>query len=206
MDKIRQIESNASDNWRKFLSGDQEALGSIFREYFADLLAYGTKIIRSDDLVKDQIQELFVRLWERRSLLVDVRNVRVYLLISLKNDLLQSAKLNRKTAGLKDKTNPFVISSEDFIIEREQEKELAGRVTSIMERLTARQREVIYLRFYMSLDFQQLAEVLNMNIQSVRNLLSRTLEKIRKEANDNGIHPSGKIELLLLCLFGHYKV
>ncbi len=193
---------DASDSWRKFLAGDREALGRIFRGCFSDLLAYGTKITGSDELVKDQIQDLFVRLWERRSALGEVRNVRVYLLISLKNDLWQSAKEKGKSPVWNDQMKPFAISSEDFMIEREQEKELAEKIAAYLERLTARQREVIYLRFYMNLDFPQLAEVLDMNIQSVRNLLFRTLEKIRKEIDDNDTRQSGNIELILVALFG----
>ena len=188
--------------WQKFLDGDREALGAIFSQYFSDLFAYGMKIIASDDLVKDHIQELFVRLWEKRSQLGIVRNVKVYLLVSLKNDLLQTIRNNRyDTLDRSTKSNQFVISFEDFIIEKEQETELAQKVASCLEKLTARQREVIYLRFYHNLDFPHLAEVMEMNIQSVRNLLFRTLEKIRREVDGNDIQQFGNIELILFNLF-----
>ena len=201
--RFNQIDSVASKNWEKFLDGDREALGNIFRQFFPELVAYGMKIIASDDLVKDHVQELFVRLWEKRSQLKVVQNVKVYLLISLKNDLLQTIRSNRHNAlDLTVQNSLFVISSEDFIIEKEQEIELAEKVAFCLEKLTARQREVIYLRFYMNLDFPHLAEVMGMNVQSVRNLLFRTLEKIRKEVDDTDIQQSGNIELILFNLFG----
>ncbi|MDD4192832.1 MAG: sigma-70 family RNA polymerase sigma factor [Mangrovibacterium sp.] len=189
-------------NWQEFLGGDREALGNIFRRYFSDLFAYGLKILASDDVVKDHIQELFVRLWEKRSRLGMVRNVKVYLLISLKNDLLQSMRNKRR-----DRLDPavagsqFAISFEDLLIEKEQAAELAQKVASCLGTLTARQREVVYLRFYHNLDFPQLAEVMEMNVQSVRNLLFRTLEKLRKEVDNSGIQQCGNIELILFGLF-----
>jgi RNA polymerase sigma factor (sigma-70 family) len=204
MDHFNKIGSDNFNNWQKFLDGDREALGNIFRRYFPDLVAYGMKIIPSDDVVKDHIQELFARLWEKRSRLGAVQNVKVYLLISLKNDLLQTGRktrydpLNRTTED-----SQFVISFEDFLIEKEQEVALAKQVASCLEKLTARQREVIYLRFYHNLDFLQLAEILEMNVQSVRNLLFRSLEKIRKEVDGGDIHQSGNIGLILFNLFAH---
>ncbi len=201
MDQFNQTGTDVF-NWQEFLGGDREALGNIFRRYFSDLFAYGMKIIVSDDLVKDHIQELFVRLWEKRSQLGMVRNVKVYLLISLKNDLLQSMRNNRR-----DRLDPavagsqFAISFEDLIIEKEQEAELAQKVASCIETLTARQREIIYLRFYHNLDFPHVAEVMEMNVQSVRNLLFRTLEKLRKEVDNSDTQQCGNIELLLFSLF-----
>jgi len=207
MNRFKQIDSIISNNWQKFLDGDREALGSIFREYFRDMVAYGMKIIGSDDLVKDHVQELFIRLWEKRSQLGVVQNVKVYLLISLRNDLLKTIRNNRhNTLDFTVQNTLFVISSEDFIIEQEQELELVKKVSSCLEKLTDRQREVIYLRFYMNLDFLNLAEMMEMNVQSVRNLLFRALEKIRKEIDDSDIQQSGNIELILLGLFGHRNI
>ncbi len=206
MDRFYQTSSDPAVSWQEFLEGDREALGNIFRWYFSDLVAYGTKIIGSDDLVKDHIQELFVRLWEKRLQLGEVKNVKVYLLISLKNSLLQDLRNNHyDELGPEIKNNLFVISSEDFLIKKEQESELAGKVAACLEKLTARQREMIYLRFYLNLDFIHLAEVMEMNVQSVRNLLFRTLEKIRQEV-DGSDFQSGNIELILIALFGNYMV
>ncbi|WP_430974406.1 RNA polymerase sigma factor [Sunxiuqinia rutila] len=199
------MDIDSSKNWLTFLEGDRDALGRLFRLYFSDLLAYGMKFIPSDDSVKDHIQNLFVRLWEKRTQLRPVGNVKVYLLISLKHDLLQSLKAEQPKKKLEEIMDAgwFEISVEDFMVEREQEAELSQKVVSCLEQLTSRQREVIYLRFYHNFDFPNIAEIMEMNIQSVRNLLFRTLEKIRKEVGESDIHQPGNIELILLSLFGH---
>lgn len=202
---LKKIEIDSSKSWLRFLEGDRDALGSLFRLFFSELLAYGRKFIPSDDLVKDHIQNLFVRLWEKRSQLRAVGNVKVYLLISLKHDLLQSLKAEKPRKELDERMDAgwFEISVEDFMVEKEQEAELAQKVASCLAQLTARQREVIYLRFYHNFDFPNIAEIMDMNIQSVRNLLFRTLEKIRKEVGGSDIQQAGNIELILLSLYGH---
>lgn len=189
-------------NWQEFIDGNREALGNIFKLYFEDMVAYGMKIVPSEDTVKDHIQELFVRLWEKWFQLVPVRNVKVYLLICVKNDLLQTSRNNASAKNkLPDEADQFSISVEDFLIEKEEDSALAWKIASSLEKLTARQREVIYLRFYHNMDFPQLAEMMEMNVQSIRNLLFRALEKIRGEVSGSEKHQASNIEFILYNLF-----
>ena len=48
--------------------------------------------------------------------------------------------------------------------------------------LTERQKEIIYFRFVNDMSFEEISEVMEVTIQSARNLLTRSLVKIRKES------------------------
>ena len=52
-----------------------------------------------------------------------------------------------------------------------------------MKGLTGRQKEIIYLRFIHEMSFEEISEIMKINIQSARNLLFRSMEKIRKESS-----------------------
>lgn len=189
-------------NWTLFKDGDQEALGKIFEFYFQELYFYGLKIIPIPDMVKDVIQEMFVHLWDRRENIGDVKNVKPYLLVTLRNELIHASKRNRVTEiELGSKSEPFTLAAEDFIIDQENSKELNQGLVSSLNTLSERQREIIMLRFYHNLGFTELAEVLEMNVQSVRNLLFRALAKIRKDLKDTGFHSSDNIEIILFTFF-----
>jgi RNA polymerase sigma factor (sigma-70 family) len=189
-------------NWVLYKNGNQEALGEIFQTYFQELYFYGLKIIAVPDLVKDIIQELFVKLWDRKESIGEVTNVKAYLLVSLRNDLIHTIKNNRLIdSEFSKKAEPFTLSAEDFIINEEDSNELKDRLVTSLNRLSERQREVIVLRFYHNLGFDQLAEVMEMNTQSVRNLLFRALQSIRIEIKDSGFHSPENIEIILFHLF-----
>jgi DNA-directed RNA polymerase specialized sigma24 family protein len=70
-----------------------------------------------------------------------------------------------------------------------------------MDGLTDRQREVILLRFFHGLEFHEISQVLQMNIQSVRNLLFRSLDKIRKDLSDQGVTSVDNVEMFLFTIF-----
>ena len=153
-------------------------------------------------MVKDLIQELFVKLWERRESIGDVVNVKAYLLVSLRNELIHASKNNRLSdSTLSEKAGLFILAAEDFMIIEEDSKELKLRLVAVLNKLSDRQREVIMLRFYHNLSFEELAEVMEMNTQSVRNLLFRALERIRKDLKDTGFHSPENIEIILFHFF-----
>ena len=188
--------------WIRYKNGDQEALGKLFQTYFQELYFYGLKIVALPDLVKDLIQELYVRLWDSKDSVGDVANIKAYLLVSLRNELIHASKNNRLVElELGKKIEPFILSTEDFIISEEDSMELKMRLVDSLNKLSERQREVIMLRFYHNLGFNEMAEVLEMNTQSVHNLLFRALESIRKDLKDKGFHNSENIEIILFHFF-----
>ena len=187
--------------WALFKEGDKDALGKIFQTYYKELYFYGLKIISVPELVKDVIQEIFVRLWENRDSLGHVTKVKSYLLVALRNELIHASKKNRLWEVNDIKVEPFTITIEDFLINEEDSMLLNKRLVSSLNMLSERQREVIVLRFYHNLTFEELGEILEMNIQSVRNLLFRALEKVRNDLKDIGFHGTENIELILFALF-----
>ncbi len=187
--------------WARFKEGDKDALGKIFQAYYKELYFYGLKIISVPELVKDVIQEVFVRLWENKNNLGHITKVKSYLLVALRNELVHASKKNRISEFDDLLAERFTITIEDFLISEEDSKQLNERLVVSLNKLSERQREVIVLRFYHNLSFEDLSEVLDMNIQSVRNLLFRALEKVRSDLKDIGFHDAENIELILFSLF-----
>jgi RNA polymerase sigma factor (sigma-70 family) len=59
---------------------------------------------------------------------------------------------------------------------------LSDEVMYLLRGLTERQKEIIYFRFVNDMSFEEISEVMEVTIQSARNLLTRSLVKIRKES------------------------
>jgi RNA polymerase sigma factor (sigma-70 family) len=65
------------------------------------------------------------------------------------------------------------------MISSQTEKETQQKVIKLLNQLTTRQRHVIYLRYFEELEFETIARIMNMQVQSVRNLISRGLLQLR---------------------------
>jgi len=198
--------NHLQDAWSNFKSGDFASLGILFEAHYQELFYYGIKIVAMPELVKDTIQDLFADVWERRKNMASVENIKAYLIISLRRELVRRISKTRKESPAD--TNialQFSFSAEDFMISDEENRNHSKLLTQSMEGLTDRQREVILLRFFHGLEFPEISQVLEMNIQSVRNLLFRSLDKIRKDMSDQGVTGVENVEMFLWFVFGKKK-
>ena len=187
--------------WQKFKQGDYNLLGEIFQNQYNELFYYGLKIIPMSELVKDTIQDIFVGIWARRQKMKEINNLRTYLFISLRRELIRRAEKLREERLTATISEPFTFSAEDFMVLEENSSEASRQLMQSIGKVTERQREVILLRFSHELEFQEIAMIMEMNVQSVRNLLFRALEKIRNDLKDKGFREAGNIELFLFRIF-----
>jgi RNA polymerase sigma factor (sigma-70 family) len=173
---------NESYWWSLFLQGDKHAFSEIFLACHDDLFRYGMKLARDPEMVNDCIQNLFLKLWKNRNNLKPVREIKPYLFRSLRNHIIDILELKRQTLSVdQDIEELFTVefTPEDFMISKQTEKESQETVIHLLNQLTPRQRHAIYLRYFEEMEFETIAHIMNMNLQSVRNLISRGLIVMR---------------------------
>ncbi|RVT77497.1 sigma-70 family RNA polymerase sigma factor [Flavobacterium sufflavum] len=169
--------------WDDFRNGNEKAFSEIFNGHVQMLFRYGLKFISDEEMVKDSVQELFIKLYHNRQNLSPTDNIRLYLFRALKNKLMDALYSRKDTILLSSNILPFDIANPEetdkeddweFIIQKSQ-------LNKGLKALTARQREAIYLRYTLEMSLEDISSLLEMNYQSVRNLIHRSIEKLRKE-------------------------
>lgn len=171
-----------SDIINRFLDGDKEAYSLIYKKYVKELFSYGTGLGYDMETLKDVVQDLFYKILCKPKSLKDVSNLKYFLLRSLKNGLLNTSRSSVKTDSLDSYTHIFAnkVTILDQLIEIEDKIQIEKYIESLLNKLTSRQKEAIYLRYIQSLDYEEIAELLDMEIPSVRNLVARGINKIRE--------------------------
>ena len=171
------------DIWQNFLEGDDNALSLIYCDFFDFLLAFGLKYSVDRYLVEDCIQNLFVGMLKKRGEQTSVQNVRFYLLRGLKNQIAYEKRKNKNLVFKNDagKTDLGINDPvESLIIDHEKDKLQIAFLKKVFESLTDRQREVLYLKYTCSLDYIQIADMMDISVESVRTLIYRTLKSLNE--------------------------
>lgn len=164
--------------WDHFKQGDEGAYALIYRRYFFDLYQYGKKISDDPDLIKDCIQDLFVKLWHNRENLNKTTSVKYYLFTSLKHkilDVLKSAAIRYKAAE-----DPLELDMAD---ENASEEPYDHRedVLRALNTLSHHQQKLLHLKFNKQRTNQEIAAELGITIQSVYNAVFKALRLLRKQ-------------------------
>ena len=168
--------------WKSFKAGDKKAFAKIFKKYYSDLFYYGVKLVSNEDLVKDELQELFSDLWKKRQNLSDITHVKAYLIKSFRRKVLKSLSKIRKINTVEIRETlvvEFQLSIEELIINGEQRNIDLNKLRASIEKLNKTQKEIIYLKFYNNLDYQEIAEITGLKYQSIRNSMHKALKVLR---------------------------
>ncbi|WP_321480039.1 sigma-70 family RNA polymerase sigma factor [uncultured Bacteroides sp.] len=165
-----------------FQSGDINAFSRIYDLYINVLFNYGCKLTLDKELLKDCIHDIFVKIYMRRDTLGDISNFKSYLFISLKNKLCD--EMRRRVYMSDTPVEDFTdVSSDDNVEEsyivRETKKKDKNIVGNILEQLSPRQKEALTLYYIEEKKYDDICVIMNMNYQSVRNLMHRGLVKLR---------------------------
>ena len=179
--------------WESFRKGDKEAFAALFREHYGTLYRFGNKFTTDTELLEDSIQELFIELWQAKTQ-APVLSVKAYLLKSLKYKLLKAFRKNGKTLPIYDNGDiPFELSHETFLISQQESDEKKRQVIRALERLSHRQKEIIYLKYYQNLSYEEVSDIMSINYQVARNLLYQAIKSLKNML-------AGPLEFFLLFL------
>ncbi|CCH51750.1 RNA polymerase, sigma-24 subunit, ECF subfamily [Fibrisoma limi BUZ 3] len=170
--------------WQSFREGEKQALGQLLERYYRVLKHYGLKFMVDEAVVEDCIQDLFLQLWQNREQINDTDSVKHYLLKALRHHVLQYLRLQKRMTYEEpdwDSSLPEEPDSEALMIQQESFEQLKKIIGAQLASLPNREREALYLRFYENLSIPEIAEVMNVNRQSVSNFLQKALAKLRNQ-------------------------
>ncbi|MEN6456399.1 MAG: RNA polymerase sigma factor [Prolixibacteraceae bacterium] len=173
--------------WQSIKAGDKQGFNTLFRVYYSELYYYGFKIIPDPDIVKECIQEVFIRVWETRQSLADIENIKAYLIVCVRRMILVQKKKSRSIQTVevgKFENSIFFFDVNEFEKHEEISDELRRVLLNAINSLTVKQRELIMLFFYHELSYSEIADITGVSVEAVRNLMYRTLIHLRESIDE----------------------
>lgn len=167
--------------WGRFKEGDKKAFEQIYNTHFSSLYNYGFRFCGSSPQAKDAVHQLFVKLWDHKENLSTPVSIRHYLIKSLRNILLDHYKSDSRNKALDAVVTNFSEQPSEFLLIQENiSLEQHRYLSQALAKLTKRQREAIYLKFFENLSYDEISSTMSLTVSSVYNLISKAIEVLRK--------------------------
>lgn len=169
--------------WEALQQGSQQAFAAIYDRYFQRLYEYGMRLHPDEDIIKDAIQELFIKLWTNKDTLSTSVNPRPYLLVSLRSTIYNRLRPRKNVLVISfdQEQHDFLahFSAESAYIKKEQLQVQHQRLLNALNQLNARQKEILYLRYFEELDYDSIAAIMNLSVKGAYKLSARALQNMR---------------------------
>ena len=150
------------------------------------LYRFANRLLEDREEAEDMVQEVFIKLWNRRDKLDEYRSVEALAMVTTRNLCLD--KLKRRKITTERMEN---LKDEMKVSEQDQKTDLSDiirKIHQIIQTLPEQQRSIIQLRDIEGYDFKEIAELLDMNENAVRVNLSRARKKIRESLTVSKIY------------------
>jgi RNA polymerase sigma-70 factor (ECF subfamily) len=167
----------------KFREGDERAFQSLFRKYYAALCHFARQFLNDSELAEEVVQDMFVKIWEKRISLNIESSVKHYLFRSVRNQCLnqiQHEKIKKQYASKVLESASQDIDPSHFFLEID----LIQRIEKSIDALPPKRREIFRLSREQGLKYKEIADTLNISIKTVEAQMGLALKHLRHELKD----------------------
>lgn len=181
--------------WDNMRAGSTEAMLVLYEGNYSDLLSYGVQLSNSVHTSKDAINDVFLHLWEQHTKLKPVANVKAYLFACIRRKIFHQLYTD-KTQLLTDMSpEDTEMPYEDVLIAMQRSEEIRKKVQAAIKKLTDRQKELIHLRYFKNMDYEEIEQVTGMSLKTAYNTVYSAVKTLTSELRNS------VLATLLLILF-----
>lgn len=162
---------------------DEGAFEETFKSHFKALHAYACAILKDEDEAEEIVQNIFLKLWERRESIHIQTSLKAYLYQMVYRDsmnLIRHEKVKQKHQQI----TKYQANNEQLHMDEGQDEELMRELKRALQTLPEKCRKVFLLSRYESLKYQEIAERLGVSVKTVETHMGKALKHLRVELAD----------------------
>jgi RNA polymerase sigma-70 factor (ECF subfamily) len=159
---------------------DLQSFEVLFRQYYQMLCSYAYRFVNDTDTAEEIVQELFYKLWEKRSELHINTSVKSYLFSAVHNRCLKF--IEHRNVETKYR-NYFLLRETEVENELQYNSnvsELQGIIDHTLNSLPDRCSRIFRLNRFEGLKYHEIAELLSISIKTVEANMGKALKMLRK--------------------------
>ncbi len=156
------------------------AFKTIFETYYTSLCCFAVQYLKDDNAAEEIVQEVFLKIWEKRKTIRIESSLKSYLFRSVRNsclNLIQHEKIKSQHIDDTKKRFKQEINPDKFYLEID----LAKKIEESIDSLPEKRREIFRLCKEDGLKYKEIAEKLNISVKTVEAQMGLALKTLREK-------------------------
>ncbi len=159
--------------------GNELAFLELYRKYHLQLFFYAVKFLHSEELAKDVVHDVFIKLWENRTELPAVASLQSYLYAICKNAILNTISRATRENRIKEEIRHQMVSTEPSVESIFLSNEQKDIVKQVIDRLPPKRREAFLLCRIEGKSYEEAAKILNISANTVNDHLVKAIKTLK---------------------------
>jgi len=168
-------------------SGDDRFFELLFENYYSSLCSYATVFVKSHDLSEDIVQETIINIWEQHETIEITGSFRSYFFRCVHNNCVNNLRKTESYKKLQDRFAKQVIQQQEIAsmnadpeaLENLFREDTEKKYMDALNSLPAQCRKIFLMSRFDCLDYEHIAENLNISVNTVKTQMKRALAKLR---------------------------
>ena len=163
-------------NQDRLINGDEKEFKSLFDLLYVGMVQQATFYTNDFAVAEDVVQEIFVRLWEKRGELKSVQNLEGYLLLSVKNRCLNYLEHQQVV----DKYKQYCLLQEIQDDDDEDPEQFIEDIGKLLDKLPEKRKMVLELCVIESKSYAEIADLLGISLNTVKDHVKKAYAFLRE--------------------------
>jgi len=172
--------------------GQPQAMTIIFNQYYSPLCLFAERLISDKQVAEEIVDESFLKLWMKRKNFDTLQSIKSFLYIVTRHACLNFIKQSARQAAREKQLAYLAENKEEHILNELIRTEVFVQIYSAIEQLPEKCGQVFQLSFLKGMKNQEIAEKLNISVQTVKNQKVKALQLLRIKLLQN--------EGMIVCL------
>ena len=157
------------------------AFDVLYKKYSKRLYRFGFSIIKSQEETENLMQDVFLNLWENRHKVEKDSSIKSYIFTIAYNSAISIIRKKAKESQFVEYLKSIQKINQEPVNVEVEYNELTNKLDEIIKELPQRQKEVYLMHRVEGLKYNEIAERLNISINTIENHMSRALKTIREK-------------------------
>jgi len=154
---------------------------NFFKRHYAYFCLFAYRYLNDRDAAEEVVQDVFVKIWEKRSLIEVKGSLTAYFNMAIKNTCLNYLKHRRVEANF---AQNFVQQKKEEVISDDGTDELAEKIRQAIDNLPPQRKKIFLMSRYDGLKYQEIADRLQLSVKTVEAQMGLAFKQLRDQLKD----------------------